>query len=315
MDKNTEYSVRIISGSDKFHPHFFIRKDFLEYQASISGACVVNIGVFSEENNKLLAYCTLSGKGGHWQSPITGAFGGVSNIKNIRADALELLVENIPRLLSSEGPLLSIAVKLPPSCFQDYSAVFANILHRHHWNLTGFDLNYHLKISSVDDFLNGLGQTKRKFIRRLNSSGAEFLEVGKEKIETVYSVINKNRAAQGYPMTMPLASIVDLVERFEDDLRLFAVTLEGQVIASAICIQATPKYLYVFYWGELPDFREKSPVLLLVKKIVEFCSDRGIEIMDIGTSSVNSVPNMGLCEFKDSLGCLVTQKLKYEWTE
>jgi hypothetical protein len=313
MSVEARYGIRVIQPTDEFSPHFFIRKDFLDYQSTIFGMQVIRLGVFSEADQSLLAYCAFAGKDGHWQTPITGAFGGVANKKNVPIDALEFLVERIPHLMSSQCAVQSLTFKLPPASFPDNSLLIANILYRNNWSLTGFDLNYHLIVRPAEEYLGSLGETKRKFIRRLHASGAEFQEAGHTMLDTVYRVIERNRSAQGYPMTMSLDAMSALVQRFKCDIRLFTVTLESRVVASAICIQIAPKYLYVFYWGELPEFRMESPVLLLAKGIVEFCFSNGFEVMDVGTSSVNSVPNLGLCAFKESLGCRVTQKPIYKW--
>jgi len=313
MNAEARYTVRVIQPADEFSPHFFIRKDFLDYQSTIFRMEVIRLGVFSEVDQSLLAYCAFAGKDGHWQTPITGAFGGVASKKNVPVDALEFLVERIPNLMSSQCSAQSLTFKLPPASFSDNSPLIANILHRNNWSLTDFDLNYHLTICPAEVYLAGLGETKRKFIRRLHASGAKFQETDRAMLETVYRVIERNRLAQGYPMTMSLDAMSALVQHFKYDIRLFAVTLESRVVASAICIQIDPKYLYVFYWGELPEFRKQSPVLLLAKGIVEYCFANGFEVMDVGTSSVNSVPNPGLCAFKESLGCKVTQKPIYKW--
>jgi hypothetical protein len=46
-------------------------------------------------------------------------------------------------------------------------------------------------------------------------------------------------------------------------------------------------------------------------KIFEFYKKTGIRIVDIGPSTENSVPNHGLCEFKESIGCDISTKFTY----
>lgn len=293
---------------------FFLRRDFLHYQSLIFDKRIVCVGVMSEVDGSLAAYLILAEKDGYWQSPITGAFGGVSVKKGAPISVVDFLVEGLPRFLLNEGPVRSITIRLPPACFPDDSAIIANVLHRNNWKILDFDLNYHLIINSVEKFMAGLGDTKRKFIRRLEASGAHFDKVDHAMLEAVYLVIQQNRLEQGYPMTMSLEAIADLVKNFPNDIYLFAVTLNSRMIASAICIRINPQYLYVFYWAEMPDSRKESPVLFLAKGIYAYCVTNGLEVMDIGTSSLSSVPNYGLCAFKASLGCLVTLKSTYRWT-
>jgi hypothetical protein len=307
------HSVKIIEHSNEFTPHFFIRQDFRSYQAQVFGKKIVSLGLFSKVDQSLLAHVCFAGQEGYWRNPIVGAFGGISIKKGTPIDAIETLLEKTPHLLAEHDNVNSVTIKLPPACFPDDSALIANILHRQNWHLADFDLNFHLAPRSIEAYLASLGHTKQKFIRRLNNAGALFYKIEHSMLETVYSVIQQNRAAQGYPMTMSLDAIAALIKNFQYDIKLFAVSLQERIVASAICIQVNPQYLYVFYWGELPEYRKESPVLLLSQGIVEYCVHNNIDIMDIGTSSENSIPNIGLCAFKSSLGCRISQKSTYSW--
>jgi len=39
--------------------------------------------------------------------------------------------------------------------------------------------------------------------------------------------------------------------------------------------------------------------------VFNYYKDLGIEIIDIGHSTEDSIPNNGLCEFKESIGCSI----------
>ena len=45
--------------------------------------------------------------------------------------------------------------------------------------------------------------------------------------------------------------------------------------------------------------------------VFEYYKKLGIHIVDIGPSSEDSVPNHGLCEFKESIGCDIIPKFKF----
>ena len=308
------YFVRELDDIDCFAPHLFLRSDFNEYQSVLFGKKLTKIGVYSAKDESLQAFIVLAGRDGIWTSPITGGFGGVVNSRKIQVDALEALMLKVPSVISSHSLLKSIKVRLAPTCFPDASPILANIMFRNGWNLTDFDINFHLEPRSIDEFMTDLGETKRKFIRRLSKLGATFREVSDSSLLDVYRVIEANRMAQGYPMTMSLESVDSLVKKFSSDVRLFTVSQNEKIIASAICLMLNSRYLYVFYWGELPESRRDSPVILLAHGIVDYCIRHRINIMDIGTSTVDSLPNSGLCNFKSSLGCKTSQKLTYMWT-
>ena len=82
------------------------------------------------------------------------------------------------------------------------------------------------------------------------------------------------------------------------------------MIASAICINVVKNILYVFYWGEVDGYENLSPITLLFKNIAEFGKTNNFKIIDIGTSTNNSLPNYGLINFKTSLGCLSCNKFQ-----
>ena len=45
--------------------------------------------------------------------------------------------------------------------------------------------------------------------------------------------------------------------------------------------------------------------------VFQYYKNQGIEIVDIGPSTENSIPNYGLCEFKESIGCDILIKTEF----
>ncbi|GHT22569.1 hypothetical protein AGMMS4957_12930 [Bacteroidia bacterium] len=46
-------------------------------------------------------------------------------------------------------------------------------------------------------------------------------------------------------------------------------------------------------------------------KVFEYYKGAGINIVDIGTSTEEGIPNFGLCEFKESIRCFVDLKYTF----
>ena len=65
----------------------------------------------------------------------------------------------------------------------------------------------------------------------------------------------------------------------------------------------------VVYWGDLSKMSYLKSMNFLSYKIFEFYKNTDVKMVDTGTSSENSIPNIGLCEFKESIGCDVSTKL------
>ena len=47
---------------------------------------------------------------------------------------------------------------------------------------------------------------------------------------------------------------------------------------------------------------------LLAYLLAEHYQQRNFKVLDIGPSSSDGIPSPGLCNFKDSIGCIVTPK-------
>jgi hypothetical protein len=313
MNIAKNYIAKVIKEIDEFSPHFFLRKDFINYQLKFFGEQIIYLGVYSESDQSLYAYCSFVSREGHWINPITGGFGGIVSKKNTSIAALETLIKNIPNLILSKSPVKSISFKIPPTCFSSEVAIILNILFRNNWIHTCFDLNYHLEILPPDKYFKTLSKTNKKFINKLEILGAKFMKSDLSEIANIYDIIKENRTSKGFPTTMTFEALSELVEKFQSDIRLFSVSVNKETVASSVCIQVSSKYLYVFYWGQLPKYNKISPILFLAKGIVKYCYENGIKIMDLGTSSANSKPNIGLCDFKKRLGCKITQKSIYQW--
>jgi hypothetical protein len=89
---------------------------------------------------------------------------------------------------------------------------------------------------------------------------------------------------------------------------LFLTKYNNSAIASAIVFRVNSHILYIPFWADLPGNLELKPMNLLSAKIFEYYRDKGDAYVQIGISTENSVPNYGLCEFKESIGCTITPK-------
>ena len=311
MGNNKNYQFKVIEQEELNEGHLFISKDFIRHQSKVFSSNIINFGIYDTSLNKYLAQISFSGKNNIWKTPIVGSFGGINASKEIHIDVYKMLLTESEKYLFSNKNAEEIIINLPPNCFPDSSSILANLLFNNNWILSKFDINHHINICPPDKYLKIIGNTKVKKIKRLLKSGATFRNVPISDLKDVYDVIKENRVAQGFPMTMSYDAIKDLAENFEDYIKLFVVKRDNEILSSAICLNVTEKYMYVFYWGEIVKFRNESPVVFLSMNLVEYCNYANIEILDIGTSSDNSKINSGLSRFKEGIGCKWSQKLSF----
>ena len=95
----------------------------------------------------------------------------------------------------------------------------------------------------------------------------------------------------------------------------FIVENNGKSVASAIVFEVNPDVAQVIYWGDIPNVSELKCMNFLSYNVVEYYKDRGFKFLDIGPSTEDGIPNIGLCDFKESIGCDISSKftLKLEF--
>lgn len=85
------------------------------------------------------------------------------------------------------------------------------------------------------------------------------------------------------------------------------LTLDGVDVAAAMIYYVTDKIVQVVYWGDRPGYSISRPMNMLAEKVVTHYSHIG-KIIDIGPASSLGEPSLGLCDFKESIGCETTLK-------
>jgi Acetyltransferase (GNAT) domain len=312
--KADAFEVGLCATEAEMADYLYVSPAFNAWQAKVQGKRLQSFGIFRKDTKQLYAKLTLAGQGRAWSAPVTGAFGGPVLHRSVPVGALDALLGEAVRWLKEEADAETCLIRLPPASFPDpTSPLMQNVLFRAGWILDQVDINYHFPVVDAPTFQAQLGATKRQETRRLKGTGASFCVIPHDQAEKVYAVIAGNRAARGYPMTMTWDALSALADAFPTHVHFFGVTRGEDFLAGAICLQLTPSYLYVFYWGEDPNFRREMPVLTLVDGIMDHCYKAGFATLDIGVSTERSTPNEGLIAFKTGLGFQPSAKLTFRY--
>lgn len=160
------------------------------------------------------------------------------------------------------------------------------------------DFNYHYDLSRTADIEAYMKRNARKNLHRAQKENFIF---GQASIERAYEVIRANRTSKGYYLAMT-ADEVEATSRVID-IDAFVMTHADNDVAAAIVYRIAPGVAHVVYWGDTPGFEALRPMNILPCHIFKFYSDLGFSTVNIGTSSTDGIPNHGLCDFKESLGC------------
>lgn len=251
-------------------------------------------------------------RNGIFLSPFSAPFGGfIAAKEDIKIQDIDKSLEVLNTWALEKG-LKAIQITLPPDIYmQSYISKLQNCLYRSAYKIKSIDLNYAFSLNNFDEnYTENIWRNARKNLKRSLKSGLEF-----EKCKTLeekslaYQVIKINRTAKGFPLRMSWEQVQETVQWIPADF--FLVIREKQPVASAMVFHVAKNVVQVVYWGDDPAYANLKTMNFLSYKVFEFYKNLGVKYIDIGPSTENSIPNYGLCEFKEGIGCDISPKYTY----
>lgn len=170
------------------------------------------------------------------------------------------------------------------------------------------DFNYHFDTSR--DFRANLDPAAKN---RLNKSIASNLTVRQSLLtanpslfDVAYSVIARNRSEKGYPLAMKKEEMIATGNLIPIDV---FVAYHGEVpVAASINYLHSCGVAEVIYWGNIRESNRYCPMYRLASEVFDHYRQEGVRYIDLGPASVGGEADMGLCDFKESVGGLLSFK-------
>lgn len=240
------------------------------------------------------------------KSPFSAPFGG---IEERGCQCVEHYIEALKALHQYKGDR-ELIITLPPYFYGRNShidkqlcaslTVGAKIAYT--------DYDYYYKLCHSQTFIAYCNRASRKNFIKSSRQDWSFkaLDGNESGIERVYNVIRLNRESHGYPLRMSFDDVVATSRII--DCRFMLLCLGGIDVASVLAYNVSPGISQIVYWGDVPGYSELRPMNMLAYKTFEYLASCGQHIADIGPSSSEGIPSIGLCNFKEGIGCHMTPK-------
>lgn len=252
---------------------------------------------------------TVGEKGDEWNSPYSAPFGGFACAKGVTIDEIDEAIVALPALALKARKKLHVTFA-PVFYSQTYLTKCVSSMFRAGFALKYADLNYAFDFTDAKPYEKRLWNMAKRNLKQAAARSFEMREeTSPEGISVCYEVIRKNREHKGYPLKMSL----DAFEKTSSvvPIHYYTLYLEGTPVAAAIVYRVSPEIFQLIYWGDAPGFEEARPMNVLASKIFEHFKTLGADFLDIGPSSEDGVPNVGLCAFKESVGCFADLKYAF----
>lgn len=209
-----------------------------------------------------------------------------------------------------------IIFSLPPVFYDElHITKLSNALFCNGFSIKDYDVNFQYNLEKFDEnYVSKLQIHPRQKLKNALKQNLSFEKT--DDIETVYEIIKTNRKERGFPLWMSCDDLRKTCAVIESDFFLVR-DCEKNPVASAYVQHITEKVVNVVYWGNLGSAESLRPMNFLAYKIFEYYAQlshiSAVKFVSIGISTENSVPNFGLCDFKESIGCDVSAKIIFEW--
>ncbi|HNP33336.1 MAG TPA: hypothetical protein PKN96_08590 [Flavobacterium sp.] len=244
-------------------------------------------------------------------SPFSATFGGFEfaseDVKLYQIDAALQALFNW-----ASGKKINGIKIIPPPFFykEDFLAKTINCMYRAGFETKNMELNYHFQTANLSEtYENDIWYNAKKNLKKANSFGLIFEKLNISQGKLAYDIIAQNRSERGFPLRLTWEQLVSTNAVIPMDF--FLTKNAKEAIGAAIVYHIAPSIVRIIYWGDLPKFSEYKTMNFLSFQLFKYYKEQGIKMIDIGHSTVDSIPNNGLCEFKESIGCSIS--LLYEF--
>ena len=230
------------------------------------------------------------------KSPI----GGLSCFNGRKSDFLQFY-EKSERSLAQNG-VSSLEITLPPDYYQ-------GVPDKSWLEPLGFSE----RVSEISHYIPLEGPLWRKIHtmqqRKLKQAPAFDLTLkSASALRSVYDFIAQCRKNQGLEINMNFDTLEQLFQTFPDRYQIFTAERNGTLLAAAIMVIPIEGVVYYFLPATAPAHKTESPMVHLIDYLYQYYQERGFQYIDLGISSVNTVPQKSLITFKERMGGIRTTR-------
>lgn len=280
--------------------------------AQLNSDKVERVHYLSFDDPKTCFGIVLGESNGVLRSPFSAPFGGFLEKGTHGLERMEKAVDALADYAKERS--LRLQITFQPMVYDETRlSMWVNVMMRK-MQLHHTDLNYHFDISRMTNYSSVINRSARKLLNqalRQNFCLRKLDSGNRDDVARAYNVISSNRKERGFPLRMTFEQVWQTVSRVVT-ADFFVLEHEGCDVAAAQIFHVADGIAQVVYWGDIRQYAKLRPMNYLAYSLFGYYADNGLRILDIGPSTEDGIPNYGLCEFKESIGCSVTMKYSFE---
>jgi hypothetical protein len=152
----------------------------------------------------------------------------------------------------------------------------------------------------------------RRTLRQGLSSGMTFgvAETRAEWAEC-YDLLTETKQRRGADLKISLDYVLGLKAKFGDRIIMHRLTVSNELAGAALVYRVASRWKYLVAWGDDLRHRHRNVNNVMAYQLTRAAIAEGVDLVDIGISSVEGVPDDGLIQFKRSIGGAVGLRINF----
>ena len=247
------------------------------------------------------------------RSPLVAPFGSFEFDRHVPDVVMVEFVQFVEQELQKRK-LKRVILKCPPEgyCTKVYTLLQVLLLNLG-YSITEAEVGSVIDLRSIETWDEIVHPRKR---RKLHQSqlveGFDFRELDHAHLKDVYHFIAKLRETKAYRLSISVEELDKTFRALPGDYKLFGVFHGNKMVAASVGVRVTDRIFYHFISDYHREEGKVKPGLLLMDGIVRYCKSHLFEVLDLGTSATDGMPNFSLIDFKLELGGSLTSKFTFE---
>lgn len=235
-------------------------------------------------------------------SPFSAPFGGFHyKHEAIFYDRIYDFIEKLKHFII-DNQYKGVTISLPPNIYsQAMNAKFTNAFIRLDFEMQTPDINNSIDLRTYDGVWTK-SEVKQN-CNRARRSGLSFEKViDEESIQKVFEIISLNRKLQERKIHMSLEELQHVNKAIPIDFFLIK-NFNGEGIGGGVFYRGHQKIVQGIFVGDLLSSRKLGTIDFLFLNVYNYYKELGFDFIDLGKSSINGEPNIGLVRFKEIHNC------------
>lgn len=246
-------------------------------------------------------------------TPLRAPFGSIETSPVLAPEMIFDFLEFVESKLGAAGAS-QIIIRNPPDAYDPGRAGLVNsFLIMRGYTVVAADVGSVIPVTSRS-FADGLHARKKRKLNQSKGHAFHFAALQADELQSVYDFIRACRHTKGYPLSVTFDDLRHGLERCPGAYVLFGVYAKEELVAASVATLVNDRILYHFISDHTRKTGVFSPALVLMEGIYDYCVQKDLAILDLGTSVIAGKPNFKLLNFKRELGAMDTAKFTFSKT-